>query len=135
MFKLIIKNLWSRRRRNAALLVELVIITLVAWISLDTVIVNTYVRNMPLGYDMERIVKIEFGHEGVNPEDENDDARDRALRRFASNLESRRPSVSPPTCLRAPAIQSILFRPIRLTITVFSPTPLIAGGTCLPRSE
>lgn len=58
MFKLIIKNLWSRRRRNAALLVELVIITLVAWISLDTVIVNTYVRNMPLGYDMERIVKI-----------------------------------------------------------------------------
>ncbi len=88
MFKLIIKNLWSRRRRNAALLVELVIITLVAWISLDTVIVNTYVRNMPLGYDMERIVKIEFGHEGVNPEDENDDARDRALRRFASNLES-----------------------------------------------
>lgn len=88
MFKLIIKNLWNRRRRNAVLLIELVIITVVAWASLDTVIVNTYVRNMPLGYDMERIVKIDFGHEGLKAEDENDDARDRALRRFASNLES-----------------------------------------------
>ncbi len=88
MFKLIIKNLWSRRRRNAMLLIELIIITVVAWVSLDTVIVNTYVRNMPLGYDMERFVQIDFGHEGLKAEDENDDARERALKRFASNLES-----------------------------------------------
>lgn len=88
MFKLIIKNLWSRRRRNAMLLIELVIITVVAWASLDTVIVNTYVRNMPIGYDMERLVKIEFGHERLKAEDENDDARERALKRFVSNLES-----------------------------------------------
>jgi len=88
MFKLILKNLWSRRRRNAVLLIELIIITLVAWASLDTVIVNTYVRNMPLGYDMERLVKIEFGNEFLNPDEDNDDARDRALRRFAANLEA-----------------------------------------------
>lgn len=88
MFKLIIKNLWSRRRRNLVLMLELVIITVVAWASLDTVIVNTYVHNMPLGYDKDRLVVIDFGNNYEKAEYDNGDAREKALRQFASIIES-----------------------------------------------
>ncbi len=84
MFKIILKNLWARRGRNAALLVELIIITVVAWAALDTVVVNLYVRNMPLGYDPDRLVAVEFGHAYINPYEDNDQARDAAMHRYAS---------------------------------------------------
>lgn len=84
MFKIILKNLWARRRRNAALLIELIIITVVAWAALDTMVVNLYVRNMPLGYDPDRLVAVEFGHVFINPDEENDSVRDAAMHRYAS---------------------------------------------------
>ncbi len=58
MFKLIIKNIWSRRKRNGWLLAELVIVTVLAWIILDPVIVRTYISQRSPGYDIERIARI-----------------------------------------------------------------------------
>ncbi|MCM1504620.1 MAG: FtsX-like permease family protein [Muribaculum sp.] len=87
MFKLIIKNLWARRRRNIVLLVELIIITIVAWAALDTVIVNLYVSNMPLGYEKDRLVLINFTKDNSIPApDDLVKSRDDALKRFASML-------------------------------------------------
>ena len=42
MLKLILKNLWARRRRNGWLLAELILVSIVTWIILDPVIVMTY---------------------------------------------------------------------------------------------
>lgn len=58
MFKLIINNLWSRRRSNAWLFAELIIVTIVSWIIIDEAIVSLHDINSPLGYDAERIVNI-----------------------------------------------------------------------------
>ena len=44
MLKLILKNLWARRRRNGWLLAELILVSIVTWIILDPVIVTTYDR-------------------------------------------------------------------------------------------
>lgn len=55
MLKLILKNLWARRRRNGWLLAELILVSIVSWIILDPVIVVTHDRNIPLGYDADRL--------------------------------------------------------------------------------
>ncbi|MDE5710917.1 MAG: hypothetical protein K2I27_07275, partial [Bacteroides sp.] len=55
MLKLIIKNLWARRRRNGWLLAELVLVSIISWVVLDPVIVVTHDRNIPLGYDADRL--------------------------------------------------------------------------------
>lgn len=60
MFKLIMKQLWSRRKNNAWLFVELVVVTVVSWIVLDPVIVSLYDKHVPLGYDVERLCVINF---------------------------------------------------------------------------
>lgn len=55
MLKLIMKNLWSRRRRNGWLLAELILVTVVSWAILDPVVVTTYDRSLPFGYDADRL--------------------------------------------------------------------------------
>ena len=55
MLKLILKNLWARRRRNGWLLAELILVSIVSWIILDPVVVVTHDRNIPLGYDADRL--------------------------------------------------------------------------------
>lgn len=60
MLKLIMKQLWSRRKNNAWLFVELVVVTVVSWIVLDPLIVSLYDKNVPLGYDVERLCVINF---------------------------------------------------------------------------
>lgn len=58
MFKLIFKNLWARRRRNAWIVIELVLITIVAWVVLDPAMVTGYYFTLDPGYDIERLVSI-----------------------------------------------------------------------------
>lgn len=58
MFKLIWKNLWARRRKNGWLLAELILVSIISWVVLDPVIVVTHDRNIPLGYDAERLCLI-----------------------------------------------------------------------------
>ena len=55
MFKLILKNLWARRKRNGWLLAELILVALLSWAIFDPVIVVTHDRMLPLGYDADRL--------------------------------------------------------------------------------
>ena len=53
MFKLIIKNLWSRRKRNGWLLAELMLVTVVAWVIIDPLVMAVVVKTTPYGYDTD----------------------------------------------------------------------------------
>lgn len=61
MWKLIIKNLWSRRRRNGWLLAELILVAILSWAIFDPVMVVTYERHLPLGYDADRLCMVSVG--------------------------------------------------------------------------
>lgn len=61
MLKLIVKNLWARRRRNGWLLAELILVSIVSWIILDPVVVVTHDRSIPLGYDADRLCMVSMG--------------------------------------------------------------------------
>ncbi len=58
MLKLVFKNLWARRQRNAWVIIELILITIVAWVVLDPAIVTGYYLSLEPGYDIERLVAI-----------------------------------------------------------------------------
>lgn len=58
MLKLILKNLWSRRRNNGWLMAELILVAVLSWIIFDPVIVVTYDRQRPLGYDADRLCMV-----------------------------------------------------------------------------
>lgn len=60
MWKLIFNNIWSHRRRNVWLLLEVFVATLVAWYVLDPLIVTLYMRSFEPGYDKERLVLVEM---------------------------------------------------------------------------
>lgn len=61
MWKLIIKNLWNRRRQNGWLLGEMVLVSIVTWIIADPVVVLIHDKSLSLGYDADRlcILKVE----------------------------------------------------------------------------
>lgn len=61
MWKLILKNLWSRRRRNGWLLAELILVVILSWYIFDPVMVVTYERHLPLGYDADRLCMVSVG--------------------------------------------------------------------------
>lgn len=58
MLKLIFKNLWARRRRNGWLFAELILVSIVTWVIFDPVVVLTHDRDLPLGYDSDRLALI-----------------------------------------------------------------------------
>lgn len=58
MWKLILKNLWSRRRCNGWLLAELILVAILSWYIFDPVMVVTYERHLPLGYDADRLCMV-----------------------------------------------------------------------------
>ena len=45
MFRLILKTLWARRKRNGWLLAELILVALLSWAIFDPVIVVTHDRS------------------------------------------------------------------------------------------
>lgn len=60
MWKLILKNIWSRRKQNGWLLAELVVVTVVTWVIIDPVVVLWHDTSLPMGYDIDRICKVEL---------------------------------------------------------------------------
>lgn len=54
--KAILENLWNRKREEIWLFLELIIITIVAWVVFDPAIVNLYYRSLPMGYDTDRLL-------------------------------------------------------------------------------
>lgn len=79
MLKLIIKNLWARRRRNGWLLAELVLVSIISWVVLDPVIVVTHDRNIPLGYDADRLCLVSLGALQPNAQGYDPAAQDSAV--------------------------------------------------------
>ena len=61
MLKLILRNLWARRRRNGWLLAELVLVSVISWVILDPVIVLMHDRSIPIGYDSDRLCIVSLG--------------------------------------------------------------------------
>lgn len=55
MWKLIFKNLWSRRKRNGWIVVELIVVTIVLFVLVDKMAVSLYDSSLPLGYDADRL--------------------------------------------------------------------------------
>lgn len=55
MLKLILKTLYARRRRNGWLLAELILVCILSWAIFDPVLVLTFDRHLPLGYDPDRL--------------------------------------------------------------------------------
>lgn len=62
MFKIIISNLWRRRRQNIWLFLELIIVTILTWVIADPTIVGIYDLYSDPGYDTERTVTIETAY-------------------------------------------------------------------------
>lgn len=58
MIRIILKNLWNRRGRNAWLFIELVIVTALSWYIFDPVLVSLADETQPLGYDADRLVRV-----------------------------------------------------------------------------
>ena len=55
MLKLILKTLWTRRKRNGWLLAELILVCVLSWIIFDPIVVMTHDERIPLGYDADRL--------------------------------------------------------------------------------
>lgn len=58
--KTVIKNLWNRRHANAWLFIELIIVSYLAMAITDRVAVSLHDINMPLGFDIDRLVVVEI---------------------------------------------------------------------------
>lgn len=60
MFKIILSNLWHRRKANGWLFAEFVIVTILLWFIIDPSVVTLYNKSLPLGYDADRLVLFKF---------------------------------------------------------------------------
>ena len=79
MWKLILKNIWSRRKQNGWLMAELVMVSIVTWIIIDPIVVLLHDTSLPMGYDYDRlcVMALEKKSEkakGFDPEAQDDDA-------------------------------------------------------------
>lgn len=61
MIRLIIRNLWARRRRNIWLLGELILVSVLTWNMVDPIVVMTHDRSLPLGYNTKGLYILSFG--------------------------------------------------------------------------
>ena len=76
MIRLIMKNLWARRRKNGWLLADLILVSIVTWVIVDPLVVLTHDRNLPEGYRPDHLLLIQMasypdGSDQFRPE-END---------------------------------------------------------------
>lgn len=56
--KTIFKNLWNRRRQNAWLFIELIVVTALSWVLADFVVVSFADTSMPMGFDVDRLAVV-----------------------------------------------------------------------------
>lgn len=60
MLEQIIKILWSNRRRNLWIMLELVVIAIVSWAIIDPLFVLKYNQSIPDGYEVEGLYRLEL---------------------------------------------------------------------------
>ena len=58
MIHLILKSLWARRRRNIWLTAELLLVSILTWIMVDPLVVLTFNKSIPLGYELQGLYAI-----------------------------------------------------------------------------
>ena len=87
-FTLAFKSLWSRRKRNAWLFAELILVTIVCWWVLDPVIVTLYHKNLPLGYDKDRLCLVGLGIDIslYKPGDNFEELSEQFIKRFKTDF-------------------------------------------------
>ena len=57
----ILKSIFGRKTRSIALFIEIMIVTIIGWIIIEPVAVNTTTALIPAGYDYDRLVMLTFG--------------------------------------------------------------------------
>lgn len=86
MNKLIIKNLYAHRRRYFWILLELVIVSIIAWLVLDPAVVGVASLSQSPGYDRDRLVRISLAKEpGGEFGSDNSDDISRIYSRFLAD--------------------------------------------------
>lgn len=60
MLRLILKNLWARRRHNGWLLAELIVVCVVTWVIVDPVVVLTHDRSLPEGFNSDNLYVVKL---------------------------------------------------------------------------
>lgn len=91
MIKLIFKNLLAHRRRYFWILLELIIVSITAWLLLDPAITTISSLSIPTGYDKERIVKISLAEEPAitdNNRQTSEDSESADIQRILSRLSA-----------------------------------------------
>ena len=85
---LALKSLWSRRKRNAWLFAALILVTIVCWWVLDPVIVTLYHKNLPLGYDKDRLCLVVLGIDIslYKPGDNFEELQEQFIKRFKADF-------------------------------------------------
>lgn len=56
----IIKSILAHWKRSVGLFIEIIIVTIIGWMLIEPVAVNTSIITMPAGYDHDRLVKVSF---------------------------------------------------------------------------
>ena len=85
MIRLILKNLWARRHRNIWLFGELILVSILTWIMVDPMVVMTYNRNLPLGYDTNGLYMLNLGTIPLQSADD-DEEEDDSIHRMNTSL-------------------------------------------------
>ena len=93
MIKLIFKNLLAHRHRYFWIFLELIIVSITAWLLLDPAIVSLSSLSIPPGYDVERLVKISLAEEpsqsaGGERDGEDKDSQIEDIQRILSRLSA-----------------------------------------------
>lgn len=112
MIKLIMKNLWARRKRNIWLMLELILVTIVSWVIFDPIITMMHDKQLPLGYEMQGLYEVQLaslkpGAKGYDEAEEETEKKVEHITRLMNKLQSH------------PDIESV--------------TPII--GDCYPNSD
>lgn len=94
MIKLIFKNLWARKGRNLWLMIELALVTIVAWVVIDPVVVYTYAKMADPGYDIDRLATVSLNSYAetspyYNEEEQTPEAITANIRRLIAMVETR----------------------------------------------
>lgn len=66
--KLIVKSIFAHRAQSAALFVEIMIVTVIGWIVLEPVAIETSIALIPSNYDYDRLVSIKINTLGKSSE-------------------------------------------------------------------
>lgn len=61
MIKHILKIIWNQRRSNGWIFTELLLVAAVLWIMIDSLVVNIYTYNTPLGFDITDVYVVYTG--------------------------------------------------------------------------